>query len=73
MRNLNELNRQLKIYQYLYSRKMDRYINLAHFDKMNSDIVGKLNKLSYRIKNLYININQERQKIGKKELNRKEY
>jgi hypothetical protein len=52
---------------------MDRYINLAHFDKMNSDIVGKLNKLSYRIKNLYININQERQKIGKKELNRKEY
>lgn len=73
MKDLNNLEQQLKVFKDLYIKSYNYYNSLTHVEKMNSDIIYTLNIIKKRIKNIQLNINQQKQKCfsRKKNKNRK--
>jgi len=62
MKDLNNLEQQLKVFKDLHIKSYNYYNGLTHVEKMNSDVIYTINIIKKRIKNIQININQQKQK-----------
>ena len=63
MNKLEILEIKLILYEIRIKSYLEKYLSLNHTEKMQSSLIFTINDLSKRIKNIQININQEKQKL----------